>query len=117
MIKYTKYQNIIDNYSTYNIVTPDNSKATYFVAPYDNGYLSFGNTRPYGIRMLITLSSDVLLSAEKTGTKTLTVTLNGDTYMIYAINFDTGNATLVEERGFSSGSSQQFPQESSNLDS
>ena len=52
-----------------------------------------------------------------TGTKTLTVTLNGDTYMIYAINFDTGNATLVEERGFSSGSSQQFPQESSNLDS
>lgn len=52
-----------------------------------------------------------------TGTKTLTVTLNGDTYMIYAINFDTGNATLVEERGFSSGSSQQFPQESNNLDS
>ena len=76
---YIKYQNIIDNYSTYNIVTPDNSKATYFVAPYDNGYLSFGNTRPYGIRMLITLSSDVLLSAEKTGTKTLTGG-NMDTY-------------------------------------
>lgn len=50
-----------------------------------------------------------------TGTKTVKITLNGDTYRIYTVNFDTGNIALVEEREFTSGvsSSQSSSQESS----
>ena len=50
-----------------------------------------------------------------TGTKTVKITLNGDTYHIYSVNFDTGNVALVEEHEFTSGasSSQSSAQSSS----
>lgn len=51
-----------------------------------------------------------------TGSKTVKVTLNGDTYRIYTVNFDTEDVTVIEEREFNAGASsaQSSSQPSSN---
>ena len=66
---YVKYQNIVDNYSFYWLSEAHDQFATYVVWP-ESREVSNNCSTAYGIRMLVTLSSDVLIS--KTGTKTLT---------------------------------------------
>ena len=73
---YLKYQNIVDNYSLYWYCEARDPFANYFIST-ERREISANCYDAYGIRMLVTLSSDVLIS--KTGTKTLTGG-NMDTY-------------------------------------
>ena len=68
---YIKYQNMIDNYSYSWLPQAYNSSRMYQFAP-NNRCLSYNLSGAFGVRMLVTLSSDVRLGSEKTGTKTLT---------------------------------------------
>ena len=82
---YIKYQSLFDNYSyywlnqaiwsdSYIVVTPE---------PFGQGGVGFtghfSNDTASGVRILVSLSTDVLFSSQKTGTKTLTGG-NMDTY-------------------------------------
>ena len=73
---YIKYQNMIDNNSNYWLC--EGTNYLYLFEP-DNRDVESHFNRPWGIRMLVTLSSDVLFNSQKTGTKTLTGG-NMDTY-------------------------------------
>lgn len=66
---YFKYQNIVDNYSFYWLCEAQDQFSN-FVTWVEEREISANCSDAYGIRMLVTLSSDVLIS--KTGTKTLT---------------------------------------------
>ena len=73
---YIKYQNMIDNNSNYWLC--EGTNYLYLFEP-DNRDVESHFNRSWGIRMLVTLSSDVLFNSQKTGTKTLTGG-NMDTY-------------------------------------
>ena len=68
--EYIKYQNIIDNYSYYWLGEPNTSTDMKHV---DAGQSHITNNTKYtlGVRMLVTLSSDVLFTPRRIGTKTL----------------------------------------------
>ena len=75
---YIKYQNIIDNYSNYWLSSARLSQYVWYL--YSGGrYVSNNDNAALGVRVLVTLSSDVLFNSQKTGTKTLTGG-NMDTY-------------------------------------
>ena len=74
---YIKYQNIVENYSYYWLSAALGSNRVYGVDP--NARYVFGRNLAFGVRVLVSLSSDVLFTAEKTGTKTITGG-NMDTY-------------------------------------
>ena len=81
---YIKYQSLIDNYSYYFVATNANKDRLYASNPEstENNFIfnsNFLGSNALGIRMIVTLSSDVLFNPEKTGTKTLTGG-NMDTY-------------------------------------
>ena len=81
---YIKYQSLIDNYSYYFVATNANKDRLYASNPKstENNFIfnsNFLGSNALGIRMIVTLSSDVLFNPEKTGTKTLTGG-NMDTY-------------------------------------
>lgn len=70
---YYKYQNIIDNFSKYNLVTATAEIGHYVFMPYSPGVI--GNNTGYckqGIRILVTLSPDAKFTKANPGTKTLT---------------------------------------------
>ena len=86
---YIKYQSIIDNYSYYGLSTAGNSSSVYYFVPY-NRVVDYNDYYVFGVRVLVSLSSDVLFNSQKTGTKTLTggnmYTYGGDqTYNCWAI--------------------------------
>ena len=68
---YLKYQNVIDNASCYYLATNYRDNEIFGFFP-NVRIVRYNSDIARGIRMLVTLSSDVLLSSEKTGTKTLT---------------------------------------------
>ena len=81
---YIKYQSLIDNYSYYFVATNAYKDRLYASNPKstENNFIfnsNFLGSNALGIRMIVTLSSDVLFNPEKTGTKTLTGG-NMDTY-------------------------------------
>ena len=77
---YVKYQNIIENYSNYWLSDADYDSYLNNVGADTRSVNGRTNASyKFGVRMLVTLSSDVLLSSQKTGTKTLTGG-NMDTY-------------------------------------
>ncbi len=51
------------------------------------------------------------------GTKTVAITLNGENYRIYSVNFDTGSITVQEEKEFISSNSSESSSSSSASDS
>jgi hypothetical protein len=69
MIYGTKYESLIDNYSYYWLSQAYDNNYVYIVDP--NNKNTHGGTFSYGIRVLVSLPSDVTLSDEATGTKTL----------------------------------------------
>ena len=84
---YQKYQNMVDNYSFYWLSAASNATYLYHVYP-NYRYVSDGNNYAYGVRVLVSLSSEVKL--EKAGTKTVTggwtTTYGGDqTYNVWEI--------------------------------
>ena len=68
---YTKYQNMVENYSYYWLSAAHTSYDVYYVNP-SNRAVSYDINIAFGVRVLVSLSSDVLFTAEKTGTKTIT---------------------------------------------
>ena len=75
---YIKYQSIIDNYSYYWLSAAFNSRYVYDFNLKDRNVDCF-SISAFGVRVLVSLSSDVLFNSQKTGTKTLTGG-NMDTY-------------------------------------
>ena len=67
---YIKYQNIIDNYSIHWLAVAKVNSMYSNIPEYRHIYYDWAGS--YGIRMLITLSPEIALKTEKTGTKTLT---------------------------------------------
>ena len=96
---YTKYRNMIENYSFYYLATAYNSvpfASMYEVDPEFRWVIN--GTEAFGIRMLVTLSADALFDAEKTGTKTITggnmATYGGNqTYNCWAIAEGSSSGT------------------------
>ena len=69
---YIRYQNILDNYSYYWLGSASGLGMLADFEPDYRGYVNGSTGRALGIRMLVTLSSDVQFNSTKTGTKTLT---------------------------------------------
>ena len=93
---YIKYQNIIDNYSYYWLTDAYDTNSLYYFLPGSRclTYSGTGTKINVGIRLLVTLSPDVLFNSQKTGTKTLTGgnmnTYGGDqTYNCWSIATDS----------------------------
>ena len=70
---YTKYQNMIENYSYYWLSTadPNNSNRTFCNMSPGNRVLAH-SANEYGVRAVVTLKSNVQFTATKAGTKTVT---------------------------------------------
>ena len=66
----TKYESMVDNYSYYWLSSADSSKYVYYVNPGDR-YVNSNNRIADGVRLLVSLSSEVKLSEERVGTKTV----------------------------------------------
>ena len=84
---YQKYQNMVDNYSYYWLSAAYHSNSLYFVHPLYRG-VNYYNDDAFGVRVLVSLTSEVKL--EKAGTKTVTggntTTYGGDqTYNVWNI--------------------------------
>ena len=94
---YIKYQNIIDNYSNYWLSSARLSQYVWYL--YSGGrYVSNNDNAALGVRVLVSLSSDVLFNSQKTGTKTLTggnmATYGGNqTYNCWAIAEGSSSGT------------------------
>ena len=96
---YIKYQNIIDNNSYYWFSEAYNDYSTYSMNIH-NRQMLINSDLNFGIRMLVTLSPDVLLSTKKTGIKTLTGgnmdTYGGNqTYNCWNIVTETSNTPAI----------------------
>ena len=68
---YTKYQNMIENYSYYWICTTYSNYSMYSILPNVRSIDGSGGTA-YGVRVVITLSTDAKFESTKAGTKTVT---------------------------------------------
>ena len=68
---YTKYQNMIENYSDYWLSSAYNSYLVCSVRPIGR-YVSYINTYAYGLRAVVSLKSNVQFTATKARTKTVT---------------------------------------------
>ena len=68
----TKYESMIDNYAYYWISSAGYSNGVYYMIPSRRYVSNSNNGGAFGVRVLVTLSSDVKFSSEKVGTKTLT---------------------------------------------
>ena len=97
---YIKFQSIVDSYSNYTFSEADMHNSVYYFSP--NSRLVTGNSgNDYvakGVRVLVSLSSDVLFNSQKTGTKTLTsgnmATYGGNqTYNCWAIAEGSSSGT------------------------
>ena len=68
---YTRYQNILDNYAWYYLPTSYNARSLYYSnSQYRN--INYYSNYAFGVRVLVTLSSDAKFSSTRTGTKTVT---------------------------------------------
>ena len=100
--EYTEYQNMIDNNSYYWFCESYDSESLFFNRTYFRD-LEYGTFGADGLRILVTLSSDALFSAEKTGTKTVTggntTTYGGDqTYNVWNIVLGDISGGTAEEK-------------------
>jgi len=68
---YLSYQSIVDNYSYYGLSAAHASDSVYYVHPHFRYVVSNGNIA-FGVRVLVSLSSDVKFTETKTGTRTVT---------------------------------------------
>ena len=75
---YIKYQNLIENNSYYWLTYAYSSGFVYFASPY-NCNVNFNGKNTFGVRSIVTLSSNAKFNVEKAGTKTVTGG-NMDTY-------------------------------------
>ena len=85
-----KYQNMINNNSYWYLGTAADNQFMYAPSPVSSGSLATSRGNAYGVRVLVTLSADALLTAEKVGTKTITggntASYGGDqTYNVWGI--------------------------------
>ena len=92
--RYIKYQNIIDNYNEYMLAEAYDPEWMYSVDIPNTQAIVHTRGESKSIRMLVTLSPDVLFNSQKTGTKTLTGgnmnTYGGDqTYNCWSIATDS----------------------------
>ena len=69
---YTKYQNMIENYSSYWLSSASNGgNGVYCVGP-GSRCVSYSYRRAFGVRAVVSLKSNVQFTATKAGTKTVT---------------------------------------------
>ena len=80
-----KYESMVDNYSYYWLSSAHYSNYVYCVYP-DNRYVSDINRGAGGVRLLVSLSSEVKLSEERVGTKTVTSRNTDYTYNVWDLN-------------------------------
>ena len=78
------YESLIDNYSSYWLSSARNSSCVCTVAPSDRR-LGYGFTCALGVRVLVSLSSDIQISEKSVGTKTITSRSNDYNYNIWNI--------------------------------
>ena len=113
---YTRYQNILDNYSWYYLPTSYNARSLYYSnSQYRN--INYYSNYAFGVRVLVTLSSDAKFSSTRTGTKTVTggntSTYGGkQTYNVWGIqqkeaSLKTTNAETTATSGFLGNTSIQ----------
>ncbi len=69
---YTKYQNMIDNYSNYWLSSVSYTRYLYLVSSSLGGYVHDNSSNAYGVRAVVSLKSNVQFTATKAGTKTVT---------------------------------------------
>ena len=65
-----KYQSMVDNYSYYWLSAAYNSSLVYYVDPYYRN-VGYHNYNAFGVRVLVSLDSSVLFSANRAGTTTI----------------------------------------------
>ena len=95
---YIKYQSIIDNYSYYWLCEASTSDSGYSIHTSSRFVSNASSYNGIGVRILVTLSSDVLFMENKVDTKTLSggnmTTYGGDqTYNCWAIAVDSSSGT------------------------
>lgn len=76
------YESLIDNYSYYWLSSAYGSSGVYNVGPYGRCVRS-GLNRAFGVRVLVSLSSEVKLSEEAVGSKTVVSRGNEYTYNVW----------------------------------
>ena len=86
---YTKYQNMVENYSYYWFPSAYSQDGLYSVSP-DGHCVGYYSYRAFGVRVIVTLDSNAQFIATKVGTKTVTggntTTYGGDqTYNVWDI--------------------------------
>ena len=81
----TKYESMVDNYSYYWLSSADDSGRVYFVNT-GGRHVNRDNSIAYGVRLLVSLSSEVKLSEERVGTKTVTSRSTDYTYNVWDLN-------------------------------
>ena len=87
---YHKYQNMVDNYSYYWLSAAANPGNLYSVISGNRSVSNITSSGAFGVRVLVSLSSEVKFTAESVGTKTVTggwtTTYGGDqTYNVWDI--------------------------------
>ena len=112
---YIKYQSIIDNYSYYWLSAVYISDFVYYFYPYSR-YVFYNNfSNAFGVRVLVSLSSNVKFSANRVDTKTLSggnmTTYGGEqTYNCWDIvegTGDSGSSSGTRTDGHSNTSKEQ----------
>ena len=68
---YTKYQNMVENYSYYWLSSANYSYSVYAVAPNDRA-VGVNNRNAFGLRAIVSLESNLQFISVKAGTKTVT---------------------------------------------
>ena len=76
------YESLIDNYSYYWLSSASDSSNVYLVNPYSR-YVVSSSYYAFGVRVLVSLSSEVKLSEEATDTKTVVSRSNEYTYNVW----------------------------------
>lgn len=77
------YESLIDNYSYYWLSSANNNYEVRNVNPYDRNENNGGYNSACGVRVLVSLSSEVKLSGEATDTKTVVSRSNEYTYNVW----------------------------------
>lgn len=81
----TKYESMVDNYSYYWLSSAHSSDSVYFVTPAYR-HVNDSNRDVFGVRLLVSLSSEVKLSEERVGTKTVKSRKKDYPYNVWDLN-------------------------------
>ena len=81
-----KYESMVDNYSDYWLSSAGSSNIVNYVHPDNRAVRNGGSVLAFGVRLLVSLSSEVKLSEERVGTKTVTSRNTDYTYNVWDLN-------------------------------